>query len=268
MNGRFLSSDPAKGNNSDPRSLHKYLYAINDPVNRIDPSGLMSMAEFGTVAAIAGVLGSMAAMGFINYKVLHNLPPNPFAGAPHAALIGFELQGNASYVAGKIFGPAGAVATALLSGLGGVDVLVPFTSPKLWIYGYAGLGVGFEVDDVTSPGSLSLHVGLIWNVPNSGYYSGPFFCSSMATSSANVGRFGFPIANMSVCSSRDPNTNEPTGYGFQVKVVETGSNSPGVSTSYTYYGQATEVTPENAMSVAPSYQSLVDVARQLMTRPF
>jgi hypothetical protein len=152
--------------------------------------------------------------------------------------------------------------------LGGVDVLVPFASPKLWIYGYLGLGVGFEVDDLISPGSLSLHVGLIWNAPNSSYYSGPFFCSSVATSSVNVGRFGFPIANMSVCSSRDPDTNEPQAYGFSVKVVETGSNSPSVSTSYTRFSPATEVTPENAISVAPSYQSLVGVARQLMSRPF
>lgn len=37
--GRFLSRDTFEGNNSDPLSLHKYLYASANPVNLIDPSG-------------------------------------------------------------------------------------------------------------------------------------------------------------------------------------------------------------------------------------
>ena len=37
-NGRFNRVDPFSGSNSDPQSLHKYLYAHNNPVNGIDPS--------------------------------------------------------------------------------------------------------------------------------------------------------------------------------------------------------------------------------------
>lgn len=37
--GRFLTSDTFAGNNEDPLSLHKYLYAEDNPVNGIDPSG-------------------------------------------------------------------------------------------------------------------------------------------------------------------------------------------------------------------------------------
>ena len=37
--GRFLSRDPANGVPTDPKTLHKYLYAGGDPVNRRDPSG-------------------------------------------------------------------------------------------------------------------------------------------------------------------------------------------------------------------------------------
>ena len=37
--GRFLSRDPEDGKAVDPASLHKYLYAGGNPVNRIDPSG-------------------------------------------------------------------------------------------------------------------------------------------------------------------------------------------------------------------------------------
>jgi RHS repeat-associated protein len=43
--GRFMSRDPEDGKPWDPRTLHKYLYAGGDPVNRIDPSGRDDLFE-------------------------------------------------------------------------------------------------------------------------------------------------------------------------------------------------------------------------------
>jgi len=37
--GRFWTVDSFAGNNIDPRTLHKYLYAANNPINMVDPSG-------------------------------------------------------------------------------------------------------------------------------------------------------------------------------------------------------------------------------------
>jgi len=37
--GRFISQDPFEGNEVDPVSLHRYLYANVDPVNNSDPTG-------------------------------------------------------------------------------------------------------------------------------------------------------------------------------------------------------------------------------------
>jgi len=37
--GRFQTMDPFEGGQDDPLSLHRYLYAADNPVNRIDPSG-------------------------------------------------------------------------------------------------------------------------------------------------------------------------------------------------------------------------------------
>ena len=48
--GRFNRMDPFAGNNQDPQSLHKYLYAHGNPVNNTDPSG------FGIGVVIAMVL--------------------------------------------------------------------------------------------------------------------------------------------------------------------------------------------------------------------
>lgn len=39
VSGSFFSRDQEDGKPIDPKTLHKYLYAGGDPVNRIDPSG-------------------------------------------------------------------------------------------------------------------------------------------------------------------------------------------------------------------------------------
>jgi RHS repeat-associated protein len=54
--GRFASRDPNRGRLANPVSFHPYLYADADPVNRLDPSGRMTLAEQGFVTAIANTL--------------------------------------------------------------------------------------------------------------------------------------------------------------------------------------------------------------------
>jgi RHS repeat-associated protein len=45
LTGRFMTRDPEDGKVKVPATLHKYLYASGDPVNRIDPSGRDDAAE-------------------------------------------------------------------------------------------------------------------------------------------------------------------------------------------------------------------------------
>jgi RHS repeat-associated protein len=53
-NGRFMAIDPFAGDPYSPMSLHKYLYANADPVNKVDLSGeFVSFAEAG--AALSGI---------------------------------------------------------------------------------------------------------------------------------------------------------------------------------------------------------------------
>lgn len=42
--GRFASPDPYRGSyrQGDPQSLNRYIYVTNDPINRSDPSGLVT----------------------------------------------------------------------------------------------------------------------------------------------------------------------------------------------------------------------------------
>jgi len=43
--GRFLQPDPLVPEPFDPQSLNRYSYVMNDPVNRIDPTGLLSLGS-------------------------------------------------------------------------------------------------------------------------------------------------------------------------------------------------------------------------------
>lgn len=52
--GRFWSMDSYEGSQGDPLSLHKYLYASANPVNRIDPSGHADFA-LGSVLSAIGI---------------------------------------------------------------------------------------------------------------------------------------------------------------------------------------------------------------------
>jgi RHS repeat-associated protein len=57
--GRFASVDPFEGFNNQPITLHDYLYAGVNPVNAIDPSGEVVLAEKGILTA--GIAGAILA---------------------------------------------------------------------------------------------------------------------------------------------------------------------------------------------------------------
>ncbi|MHC4443791.1 MAG: RHS repeat domain-containing protein [Planctomycetota bacterium] len=64
-NGRFISKDPFEGSTNDPISLHKYLYANDNPVNYIDPSGQMSLSNILTSSFIRTTLISIRSAGLV-----------------------------------------------------------------------------------------------------------------------------------------------------------------------------------------------------------
>lgn len=63
--GRFLTMDSFTGFPSDLKSLHKYVYSENDPVNNIDPSGqFVGVAGALLVVAVIGVLATVPMPAF------------------------------------------------------------------------------------------------------------------------------------------------------------------------------------------------------------
>ncbi|MDQ3802896.1 MAG: putative Ig domain-containing protein [Acidobacteriota bacterium] len=62
--GRFWTMDSFEGSTSEPASLHKYVYASDDPINRVDPSGHNSEVITGlqTRLVLATLLLGMSAV--------------------------------------------------------------------------------------------------------------------------------------------------------------------------------------------------------------
>jgi RHS repeat-associated protein len=63
VTGRFMSRDPEDGVDTDPATLHKYLYAGGDPINHLDPSGRAVTVETALV------------LGTISLSAVAALPP-------------------------------------------------------------------------------------------------------------------------------------------------------------------------------------------------
>lgn len=60
--------DTYEGSQQDPLSLHKYLFCHADPVNRIDPSGHLSIIEVFSVQGISTFLRSLKELSTVSAK--------------------------------------------------------------------------------------------------------------------------------------------------------------------------------------------------------
>jgi RHS repeat-associated protein len=63
--GRFWTQDSYEGASSDPQSLHKYLYANDNPANLFDPSGSFSVGETMQTVSLGLIIAS-AVFGITN----------------------------------------------------------------------------------------------------------------------------------------------------------------------------------------------------------
>lgn len=110
--GRFWTMDNFEGVQTDPLSLHKYLYAHVNPVGRIDPSGRESFISLMTATGIYMRLRSMydtvvVSTGFALEKTIFGLQAGKSAEAILTEYVIETVTGAAVGVAlGKVFGRA------------------------------------------------------------------------------------------------------------------------------------------------------------------
>jgi RHS repeat-associated protein len=74
--GRFHGMDPFVGRTTDPRTLHRYLYAAADPTNMTDPTG----EDFVTTVTIVAIVATLAVATFTHFMPRSQ---NPFGSGLH-----------------------------------------------------------------------------------------------------------------------------------------------------------------------------------------
>ena len=110
--GRFISRDPRAPEYERSRSLNRYAYAFNDPINYMDPEGEFSMMSVSISISIMSIMG--AGLGIYGYITNTNEREE------------YELNATASH---SVWGMAAALAISTASGIG-------------MVYGMDGLGGG------------------------------------------------------------------------------------------------------------------------------
>lgn len=105
--GRFQTMDTYEGNNEEPLSLHKYLYAQDNPVDHVDPSGhdigdLLTVMDIGSgfLATIMPVTSSafstiaLPSTKYVYYSVDPTGMPSSFGASSVQTLMQSQLSAN------------------------------------------------------------------------------------------------------------------------------------------------------------------------------
>jgi len=105
--GRFLTRDEWQGRNADPRTLNPYIFALNNPVMGVDPSGRNTLSELLTALNIIATVqeGVFYAVNFAtgNYAVVAGKAAEDLALSVLGGPIG-RVAGGSRKVMGKLGG--------------------------------------------------------------------------------------------------------------------------------------------------------------------
>ncbi len=146
--GRFTSRDPIFGKFKNPLTLHSYLYCLNDPVNRTDSSGEISVALIvvgGIVGGISAAINSGCDEWSDAYAISVGIATGMFAGMLPSSFMGYLGGGLLS---------AGNTAYATWIGGGDMDNL---GTNLFW--NAAGAGVGGPIGVLSGLGGSIAYLG-------------------------------------------------------------------------------------------------------------
>ncbi|MCP4398874.1 MAG: RHS repeat protein [bacterium] len=235
--GRFSSIDPVEGDINVPRSLHRYLYAYNDPVNRLDPSGGMTLSEGIVTAGIIGMLSGTTvgyAAGEFYEDVYLDWGENLF---PDAGIMGISAYGKllnveefpgvnevVSAFMKDLFNINVPPTRATLGGVFGAEAMFSFGSSQLGAFWYGG----FQGEAQMSSNKrldTNMYTGYVWNLWNCDDYKGVF----MALNTPLISRFWDPepgdmLRNLG-----------PWGYSWSVGSLLKGSSTTILGANFTLY---------------------------------
>jgi len=132
--GRFWTRDTYEGDQSDPLSLHRYLYTQGNPVNRIDPSGHFTEGINGVLTTI-GIQTTLFAIRYgptiARARVAFGLLTLALATADREfAAVYVSSGGNAGAEAAYLYGEVRTLRAALIAARSVPSAIAGFTQAE------------------------------------------------------------------------------------------------------------------------------------------
>ncbi|MEN6355849.1 MAG: RHS repeat-associated core domain-containing protein [Armatimonadota bacterium] len=124
QSGRFVSRDTFIGDDSDPASLHRFVYCGDDPIDRVDPTGhdfsIGGMAAASFIGATLGGISSAVANYALGKAITFSsviqgaavgavLGPLAYAWAPAAVGLGIAGVGSSAYLNYEVWARGGTI---------------------------------------------------------------------------------------------------------------------------------------------------------------
>ena len=114
--GRFLQRDPWLGSIYAPLTLNAYGYCVNDPVNAVDPSGMLPLLAVIAIGAASGAF--TGAVVEIIIQSLDGKPGIDWGEVGESAIFGAIGGGIAGPIGGRLLRPVGKYCARRLFGSG------------------------------------------------------------------------------------------------------------------------------------------------------
>lgn len=194
---RFVSRDSAPAIPTDHRTINRYTYGLDDPLNRIDLSGqIPSFANVVVSLAIANIIG---VVGYSAYRDGLSRVFSSIGGATEVwgyfldqidakfASVSIFKEERTGAGLGLVFFPSASFNARNLSVDGGLEFLKFKSDAAAYIWFGSRIGTG--TDTLITLGAPSLSFGsAISHTPTPGDYEGPFITTSFS--------FGLFAANL------------------------------------------------------------------------
>ncbi|MGL6073356.1 MAG: FG-GAP-like repeat-containing protein [Fimbriiglobus sp.] len=257
---RFITRDGADPDPADPtRTVNRYIYAANDPVNRVDPTGQTNLTELTLTKIFFGL--NLAAFGLFAYQSFQaSAATGGLFQAVTSALHNWWFTGvsvSSSISVSAEFG----ISAGFTFGL---EVAEFFYSKTDGAYLYYGPSIGLNLDKPGFGASAEAAINLVFDTPDPSSYSGWFWNTNaplslfnflhtkryavMAPIPADVSKYGIipfafsPTATFygsggtftSPTETGDKNSGLPARYSHTV-IPKLSKLSDGVSISILYY---------------------------------
>lgn len=135
--GRFWSMDTYEGEDTDPLTLHSYLYVGAEPVDEVDPSGNEGIDEAIGSFSLSSTINAMSTLNF--HQIVSNFTPETLyvrAFAPWKAFGGVYAGDNRSFTTSREMGVTSRINTIVKFLLPSADIVssTAYSDPSQNVY--------------------------------------------------------------------------------------------------------------------------------------